>query len=99
MRRLNRSASNCRPWSVVILAGVPYRVIHSLYRHLAIVSAVMSGTGMASGHLVNQSMMVRQYLYSFDGGSGPTMWMCSNRLVGLSKFPIGVTLCLVTLAL
>lgn len=52
--------SNCRPWSVVILSGTPYRATHSRTRHSAIVDAVISTVGTTSIQRENRSIMVRQ---------------------------------------
>lgn len=98
---LNRSTSNCRSWSIVILRGTPNRAIHVPKTCLATVSAVMSSIGIASGHHVKRSTIVRQYLYPLELGSGPTIstWTCSNLFVGPLKSPTGVLLCRVILAL
>lgn len=72
------SDSNWVPLSVVITARDPYWAIHVLKNACMIVSAEISGIGVASGHLVNRSIIVRQYLLPWDGWSGPTisMYMC-----------------------
>jgi hypothetical protein len=59
----------------------------------ATVSAVISGMGMASGHLVKRSTAVRHYVKPDEGGRGPmrAMWACRKRPVGGVKFPSGVT--------
>ena len=48
------------------------------------VSVVASGMGMASGHLVERSMMEKMYRAPLETGRGPTMstWMWPKRLSG-----------------
>ena len=59
---LKRSASNCWPvvilWSVVILCGTLNFVTQSRKKCFAIVSAVISDTGVASGQRVKRSIIV-----------------------------------------
>ena len=52
--------SNCRPLSVEIVDGVPYRDIQLWTKALATVSAVISWIGMASTHLLKRSIQVRR---------------------------------------
>lgn len=87
---------NCRPKSVVILAGVPKRLIHPSMKDVATDLAVMSGMGTASGQFVKRSTIIKQYFCSFDGGNGPTMsmFMSVNRLVQSGKRTNGVRVCL-----
>lgn len=77
VRALKRIDSNCDPWSVVMNLGQPNRDIQLLKKVFAIVAADVSLIGMASGHLENLSIIVRQYLLPSDSGSGPTMSMCT----------------------
>jgi hypothetical protein len=55
--------------------------------------AVISGMGMASGHLVKRSTAVRQYVRPDEDGKGPmrSMWMCRKRAIGGVTFESGVT--------
>jgi hypothetical protein len=89
---------NCRPWSVVMVCGLPKRVIHPDSLARTTVSAVMSIRGTDSGQRVNWSIAVRQYQKQSDVGGGPTMFMCAcwNRSVGMPKSHSGVMVCLVT---
>ena len=50
---------NWAPRSDVRLVGTPKRAIHPRMSALAHVAAVMSGTGMGSGHLDHLSTMVK----------------------------------------
>ena len=61
-------------------------------RVLAIVSAETSGRGNASGHLVYLSTQVSRYVVFCEGGSGPTMSMCTclKRASGVWKVPRGL---------
>lgn len=70
---LNSCEVNCRPRSDVILAGTPNFVIHPDMRAFAHETAVISGIGMASGHRVYRSMIVKRYAIPSDGGSGDAM--------------------------
>lgn len=65
---------------MVIYDGQPYRDIHPYTKEAAQVSPVMFVSGIASGYRVNWSTMVRQFLKSEDGVSGPTIsrWTCEN---------------------
>ena len=56
--------SNWRPLSVEKVEGTPKRAIQQLTKAQAIVSAVISVIGMASGHYVNRSTQVSIYLNS-----------------------------------
>ena len=62
MNCLHKADSNWRPRSVVTVDGVPNREIQVLTKARATVSAVMSASGMASGHRVNLSTHVRMYM-------------------------------------
>ena len=68
---------NCGPRSDVISAGTPNREIHPRMRAFVQVGVFASGRGMASGHRVNRSIMVKRYVIPSLGGSGPTKstWM------------------------
>ena len=50
---------NCAPRSEVTLVGTPNRATQPRINALAHVAAVMSGTGMASGHLDHLSTIVK----------------------------------------
>jgi len=65
--------SNCRPWSVVIVAGTPKRLIQWVSSALETVSASMLEVGITSGHLEVRSTIVIQYVWPREGGSGPTI--------------------------
>lgn len=60
----------------MITAGVPYFEIHVLKKVVIIVSAELSGIGVASGYLVVLSIIVRQYRNLFEGGRRPTISKC-----------------------
>ena len=53
--------------------GTPNRHIQFDINACAHADADMSDNGMASGHLVNLSTMVKMYENPLDGGRGPTM--------------------------
>ena len=55
---VNKEASNWAPRSVVMVEGTPKMEIHLETKARATVSAVISGSGMASGHRVKRSMHV-----------------------------------------
>ena len=52
----------------------------------------MSGSGRASGHLLNRSMKVRRYRHPSDSGRGPTKstWTLPNRRVAGGMTVTGV---------
>lgn len=79
-----RLLSNCRPWSLVMRSGGPYLEIQCFTNSSAIVGAVISGIGKASGHLLYRSMTVKQYFAPWLVGSGPmrSILMCSKRSFG-----------------
>ena len=70
---------------------MPKREIQLFTKAMAIVSAVMSIMGMASGHRLYLSIQVSRYEKPFEGGKGPTksMCTCSNRASGVAKVPKG----------
>ena len=76
MTSCQRSEVKFVPRSVTIDSGRPYREIHcrTCLRH---VSADCVRRGNASVHRVALSMIVRIYLYPWEGGRGPTisMWI------------------------
>ena len=90
---------NWEPLSVVIIEGQPKTEIHSRNMVLEIVSADISLSGTATGHLVNLSMMVSIYWQSFAIGNGPTISMCRfvNLPSGLLNCPGGDFECLFVL--
>ena len=53
---------NWDPLSVVIVAGTPKVATHPWAKASATVSVVMSGIGIACGHLESLSTIVRRYL-------------------------------------
>ena len=73
----HRSDSNCAPWSALMVDGTPKRTIQPVTKACAMVGAVMSGRGMASGQRVKRSTQVRRYVNPLDGGSGPTRSICT----------------------
>jgi hypothetical protein len=77
----------------VIVCGQPKRDIQPDKRAHAMVSAVISGMGMASGHLVKRSTAVRQYVQRAEVGRGlmRSMWTCRKQPAGGVKVPSGVT--------
>ena len=80
VRRFEKSCdSNWVPRSVVICVGTPNRAIHVFTNASAQVSAVMSGIGIASGHLVKRSTIVRRYCLPADCGKGPTIQYVCER--------------------
>ena len=88
--------SNCLPWSVVIVDGIPNLAIQPLRKAWATDTAVIILTEIASAQHVKWSIQVRIYVYLLEGGSRPTMsmWMLSSLMSGVAK---GVTVCLCTL--
>ena len=78
---------------MVIEEGITKRETHPVINARATVVAVISGIGIASGHCVNRSMMVRRYVKPFEGGKDPTRsrWMISNRESGIANVASGVT--------
>ena len=75
-----------------MLEGQPKRVIQPLNKARLTVSAVISSIGITSGHFVNLSMIVRQYIFPSDGGKGPikSMCKCENLASGVANVPKGV---------
>ena len=71
------------PLSDEMCSGTPWAAIQVMraFRQDCVVASSM---GMASGHLVDLSIMVNRYLKPSDFGRGPTMstWMCENLRVG-----------------
>ena len=63
---------NCAPRSEVRFVGTINRATQPRISALAHVAAVMSETGMASGHLDHLSTIVKTYAMPSDWGSGPT---------------------------
>ena len=87
------------PLSVVMSSGTPKRLIQLERRASAQAADDASCIGVASGHLVDLSIMVRRNLASPEGGSGPTTstWMCPNLRFGCGKSPTPDSVCLVIL--
>ena len=71
------------PLSDVMCCGTPWAAIQLMraFRQDWVVASVM---GMASGHLVDLSMIVKRYLKPSDLGRGPTISTCiwENLRVG-----------------
>ena len=63
---------NCRPLSVMMLAGTPKRGIHSLTKVSVTVVALMLVNGKASNHLDYLSQTANRYLKPLETGRGPT---------------------------
>jgi hypothetical protein len=63
------------------VCGKPKRDIQPDKKARATVSSVISGMGMASGHLVKRSTAVRQYIKPDEVGRGTmkSMWTCRKR--------------------
>ncbi len=61
-----------------MVSGTPKLATHPEIKDLRTVSVDVSGSGIATGHLVNRSMIVKMCVCPLDAGSGPTrsMWMC-----------------------
>ena len=66
------SEVNCEPLSEVIEQGTPNLATQLWINARATVFVSMFLIGMASGHRVKRSTMVRRYVYSWDSGRGPT---------------------------
>ena len=76
MRRASEAHSSDRkagPLSVVMSSGTPKRLIQLERRAAAQALEEESDIGVASGHLVERSIIVNKYLYPLDAGRGPTM--------------------------
>ena len=82
---------NWAPLSDVRCNGTPNLAIQFNNKALAHVSVKVSVMGIASGHLVKRSTIVKRYRNPCDSGSGPTMstFMCSKRDRGTSKISCG----------
>ena len=59
---------NCVPLSVVIASGMPNMEIHPCRKASTTLSVVMSFIGMAAGHRVKRSTIVRRCLKPFETG-------------------------------
>ena len=95
----NISEPNCEPRSEVMVAGTPNVWIQPNANPSMTLWAVMSARGNATGQRVNRSTIVSRYLNPFERGRVTrSICMCSNRLSGTLKSPIGGTVCLRTLA-
>ena len=90
----HNSDVNWAPLSVVTVSGIPKRATQLSMNACKTVSAVVSGIGTTSGHLVVRSTMVSRYLNPRSTAKGPTRLMCtcSKRVVGTG---IGLTVGLV----
>ena len=78
------------PLSEVMTSGRPNLAIQPFRRAHRQSSVVAFFMGIASGHLVDLSMVVNRYLEPPDEGRGPTTSTCMwpNLLVGGSKLPM-----------
>jgi hypothetical protein len=72
------------PWSEVMAAGTPKWLIQWWKRAEAQAEVGVEATGIASGHRLDRSMMVKRCVKPFDIGNGTTklMLMCANRWAG-----------------
>ncbi len=80
-RPAHRADVNWVPLSDVMLSGTPNRNIQPAKKALAQSGAVMDESGMASGHLEVQSIIVKRKVWPREGGSSPTRstWMWAKR--------------------
>ena len=94
----HKADSNWRPLSVVTEVGIPNLEIQLLTKLFATVLASILAMGVASVHLVKESIIVSKYDFPSTVGSGPTMSTCtfSNRRDGGVQDPVGEIVCLVT---
>ena len=83
---------NWGPRSEVKWAGTPKREIQWVMRASAQSEAEVEAMGMASGHLVERSTMVKRYSAPAEGGKGPTRstWRWLNLLAGTGMTWTGV---------
>ena len=81
MSAFHISDVNWAPLSDVMCNGTPNLAMQLNSKALAHVSVPVSVMGIASGHLVSRSTIVKWYRNPCDSGSGPTMstFMCSKR--------------------
>ena len=70
---VNSADSNWRPWSVMMVVGIPYLENHVETRLEATISAEISVIGISSNHRVFLSIMVKMWEKPRSGGSGPTI--------------------------
>ena len=84
------------PRSDVMCSGRPNLLIQASSRAVAHDTVVASSIGIASGHLVDLSMIVNRYRFPSELGSGPTIstCMCPKRRVGCWKLPRDALVCL-----
>ena len=68
------------PLSEVRVEGTPNLEIHELMKTLAQESADVEDMGMASGHLVVLSMIVKRWVKPRWGGRGPTRSSACGRI-------------------
>ena len=83
------------PRSDVMCSGRPNLLIQASSRAVAHDTVVASSIGIASGHLVDLSMIVNRYRFPSELGSGPTIstCMCPKRRVGCWKLPRDALVC------
>lgn len=95
---IKRSDSNFYPWSIVIVAGQPNLDIQPWKEARQIYPAVISVKGTTSGHLLNRSIIVKQYAFPFDVSNRPIKSICiwENLATGKEKVPRSVFVCLYT---
>ena len=84
------------PRSDVMCSGRPNLLIQASSRAVTHDTVVASSIGIASGHLVDLSMIVNRYRFPSELGSGPTIYtcMCPKRRVGCWKLPRDALVCL-----
>ncbi len=71
MFRSLQRAAHCGPLSLVIEDSTPNRCIQPVNSAAAQSAAAVDNNGIASGHLVVQSMTVNRWVKPADFGSGP----------------------------
>jgi hypothetical protein len=97
-RSLHNWFVNSLPLSDNTSVGIPKFATHPDQNALATVVAVLSGIGMAIGHLVNLSTAVNTYIKPLLNAIGPTrsMLTCANRPDGGVYSFSGALMCVVT---
>ena len=76
VRLENSAGSNCAQRSVATVDGASNEEIQCVTKVRAMVSACISGMGIAVGQRVKRSITVNRYRKPLDGGNGPTMSIC-----------------------
>ncbi len=86
-RPLHTAEVNCTPLSEVTTAGTPNLLTQPLRKASTQLGVVVLANGIASGHLVLRSTMVKRCVWPWlEAGRGPTMLMCTceNLFSGIS---------------